>query len=160
LVNKNINIDELIRSTDLHSNLKILPSGTIPPNPSELLRQEKMGEMFQLLETYYDYLIIDSAPALLVTDTFIISQYIDLTLYIVRAGYTEKRLIQFAADAKESGSLPKLSFVLNNVELSNLGYGNKYGYGYNEQKKSFWKRSQSSIKPSSARTHRKLSEIL
>ena len=83
-------------------------------------------------------MIIDSAPSLLVTDTFLISKYADLTLYVVRAGYTEKRLIKFAVDAKNSGIIAHLSFVLNNVNTSNLGYGNKYGYGYGERTKNVW----------------------
>lgn len=131
-------LDDLINDTLLHPNLKILGSGSIPPNPSELLRQEKVGFMLNNLEDFFDYLIIDSAPSLLVTDTFLISKYVDLTLYVVRAGYTEKRLIKFAVDAKKSGTIAHLSFVLNNVNTSNLGYGNKYGYGYGERKKRTW----------------------
>ena len=131
-------MDDLINDSRIHPNLKILGSGSIPPNPSELLRQEKVGFMLNKLEDFFDYLIIDSAPSLLVTDTFLISKYADLTLYVVRAGYTEKRLIKFAVDAKKSGIIAHLSFVLNNVNTSNLGYGNKYGYGYGETKKSIW----------------------
>lgn len=145
LANDDLHLDDLIGYSPLHTNLKILGSGSIPPNPSELLRQEKVELMLNKLEAYYDYLIIDSAPSLLVTDTFLISKYADLTLYVVRAGYTEKRLIKFAVDAKNSGSISNLSFVLNNVNTSNLGYGNKYGYGYGEYKKSVWGRKSSNF---------------
>lgn len=160
LVSDTICLAQLIKSTSFHQKLKILPSGTIPPNPSELLRQDKMEEMFQNLEEFYDYIIVDSAPSLLVTDTFIISRFMDLTLYVVRAGYTEKRLIQFAADASKSGSLPKLSFVLNSVEISNLGYGNKYGYGYGEHKNNFWGSRKPSKNGSALKKSKRFSETL
>lgn len=142
LANDELCLNALINDSRLHPNLKILGSGNIPPNPSELLRQEKVGVMLKKLEDHYDYLIIDSAPSLLVTDTFLISKYADLTLYVVRAGYTERRLIKFAVDAKKSGTISNLSFVLNNVNVSNLGYGNKYGYGYGTQKKNAWTRRE------------------
>jgi capsular exopolysaccharide synthesis family protein len=138
LKNDQLYVDDLIADSRLHVNLKILGSGSIPPNPSELLRLEKVAVMLDKLEDYYDYLIIDSAPSMLVTDTFLINKYAHLTLYVVRADYTEKKLIKFAVDANESGAISHLSFVLNNVSASNLGYGNKYGYGYGERKKSIW----------------------
>ena len=95
--------------------------------------------MFKELETMYDYVIVDTAPSLLVTDTFLINKWADLTLYVVRAGYTEKKLLQFAVDSKNEGKFSDLSFVLNDVKWANFGYGNKYGYAYGEEKKSFLK---------------------
>ncbi|TBW30131.1 tyrosine-protein kinase family protein [Gramella sp. KN1008] len=138
LANDDLVLQDLIRKTQLdHSNLQLLPSGTIPPNPSELWRRQKTGEMFRELERMFDYVIVDTAPSLLVTDTFLINKFADLTLYVVRAGYTEKKLISFARDAKNDGKLHDVSFVLNDVKWANFGYGNKYGYAYGEEKKSF-----------------------
>jgi hypothetical protein len=77
---------------------------------------------------------------MLVADTFLINQYADLTLYVTRAGYTEKRLLDFAVDAKKEGKLHDVSFVLNDVEMANFGYGNKYGYAYGEEKQTFWQK--------------------
>ena len=128
----------LIKESKLHPNLHILSSGSIPPNPAELLRQEKVGEMLKEMEAEYDYLIIDSAPSMLVTDTFLISKYADLILYVVRAGFTEKKLLDFVFDSQKAGSFRNLSFLLTDVDLSDLGYGNKYGYGYGEKRRSFW----------------------
>lgn len=96
--------------------------------------------MFKELESMYDYVIVDTAPSLLVTDTFLINKFADLTLYVVRADYTEKKLLQFAIDSNNDGKIHNLSFVLNDVKLANFGYGNKYGYAYGEEKKSFLKR--------------------
>lgn len=141
LANDNINLKDLIReSNSSNPNLQLLPSGSIPPNPSELWRRDKTEEMFKELETLYDYVIVDTAPSLLVTDTFLINKWADLTLYVVRAGYTEKKLINFAKDAKQDGKLHDVSFVLNDVKLANFGYGNKYGYAYGEEQKSFLSR--------------------
>ena len=88
----------------------------------------------------YDYIIVDTAPSLVVTDTFLINKWADITLYVVRAGYTEKKLLNFAVDSKKDGKLHDVSFVLNDVKWANFGYGNKYGYAYGEEKKSFLNR--------------------
>lgn len=137
LANDNLKLGDLIRKSKHHSNLDLLPSGSIPPNPSELWRRKKTGEMFKELEGLYDYIIVDTAPSLVVTDTFLINKWADITLYVVRAGYTEKKLLNFAVDSKKEGKLHDVSFVLNDVKWANFGYGNKYGYAYGEEKKSF-----------------------
>src|SRR5690606_36944135 len=80
LVNNNLTLKDLLKRSSLHENLDLLTSGSIPPNPSELLRQEKAKRMFEELENLYDYVIIDTAPAMLVADTFLINHYADLTL--------------------------------------------------------------------------------
>ncbi|GGW83461.1 GumC family protein [Salegentibacter mishustinae] len=138
LANDELKLKDLIRESNTENpNLQLLPSGTIPPNPSELWRRQKTGEMFKELEQMYDYVIVDTAPSLLVTDTFLINKWADVTLYVVRAGHTEKKLLQFAVDSKRDGKFKDLNFVLNDVKWANFGYGNKYGYAYGEEKKSF-----------------------
>src|SRR5690606_8249234 len=140
LVNREITLDTIIKPSKLHPNLNLLASGSIPPNPSELWRQNRAAELFFNLRSEYDYIVVDTAPVMLVTDTFLINKYADLTLYLVRAGYSEKRLLDFAIDAKNDGKLTDVSFVLNDVKLANFGYGNKYGYAYGVEKESIWKR--------------------
>lgn len=140
LVSADTGLIKFIKKSSLHANLDLLASGSIPPNPSELLRQDKARQMFEQLENLYDYIIIDTAPAMLVADTFLIQQYADLTLYVIRAGYTERKLLNFPVDAKRDGKLKEVSFVLNNVESANFGYGNKYGYAYGEQRMGMWER--------------------
>ena len=140
LANDDLKLPELIIKSKHHSNLDLLASGSIPPNPSELWRRKKTGEMFRELEGKYDYIIVDTAPSLLVTDTFLINKWADITLYVVRAGYTEKKLLNFAVDSKKEGKLHDVSFVLNDVKWANFGYGNKYGYAYGETKENFWKK--------------------
>ncbi len=144
IVSDDESIKNYINQSKLHSNLSVVTSGSIPPNPSELLRNAKLNSIFQELKTMYDYIIVDTAPSMLVADTFLINQFADLTLYVARAGYTEKDLLSFAVEAKESGKLSNVSFVLNDVKMSNFGYyGNKYGYTYsadNHSKKGFMSR--------------------
>lgn len=82
------------------------------------------------LEKNYDYIILDTAPLMLVTDSFLISDVADLTIYVTRSGYTEKTLIDFANRNINSIKIKNVAFVLNDVGKDNFGYGNKYGYGY------------------------------
>src|SRR5690606_30328021 len=140
LVNKELLLASIIKTSKLHPNLSLMSSGSIPPNPSELWRHARAEELFEQLRSQYDYVVVDTAPVMLVTDTFLINKYADLTLYVVRAGYSEKRLLDFAIDAKNDGKLTDVSFVLNDVKLANFGYGNKYGYAYGVEKESIWKR--------------------
>lgn len=140
LLDEDLQLASLINRSTLHPNIDVLASGSIPPNPYELLKTEKVGFMFDTLKSQYDYILIDTAPSMLVADTFFLTQYADLVLYMVRAGYTEKELLEFPVQAKEKGKINQLCFVLNNVSKTNLGYGNKYGYGYGDEveKKSNW----------------------
>lgn len=138
LISDKLCVQSIIGESKMHPDVDILTSGAIPPNPYELLKLEKMGLMLKELESLYDYIIIDSAPSMLVADTFLITKYADLVIYLLRAGYTEKELLEFPLDSKREGKLPNLSFVLNGVKINDLGYGNKYGYGYGEEKRKKW----------------------
>lgn len=140
LYDPQVRIQDIISTSKVHPKLDIIASGSIPPNPSELLRGDRMAKLLSELEEMYDYIIVDTAPSMLVADTFLINKYADLTLYVARAGYTEKKLLGFAVDANKERKLHDVSFVLNDVEMANFGYGNKYGYAYGEEKKSLLKR--------------------
>jgi len=145
LVNEDHRLESLIHDSKFHPNLKLFLSGSIPPNPSELLRQSKFGRMIHELREQYDYVIVDTAPSMLVADTFLISKYADLILYVTRAGYTEKKLLNFAVDVQNDGKLHDISFVINDVKTANFGYGNKYGYAYGQSKPSLWERFKRSF---------------
>ncbi|GGD03576.1 GumC family protein [Hyunsoonleella pacifica] len=130
LVNREHKLSSYIQKTEIHENLAVLPSGTIPPNPAELLHSDRLGNLFSELKQDYDYIVVDTAPALLVADTFLINMYADLTLYVTKADFTEKKLMEFSKDAVQKGKLKNISFVLNGVAPRHLGYGSKYGYVY------------------------------
>ncbi len=105
--------------------IDIIPSGDIPPNPSGLLMQTKVKEMFAYLENNYDYVIVDSAPATLVTDTLIIAKHADLTIYVVREGVTDKRTLTSPQAYHESKRLKNMAVLINSAEM---GVVNNYGY--------------------------------
>ncbi|WP_026837176.1 GumC family protein [Gillisia sp. JM1] len=140
LVNSELELKSLIKTSEIHNDLDLLASGSVPPNPSELWRTSRTESLFESLKEDYDYIVVDTAPVMLVTDTFLINKYADLTLYVTRAGYTEKKLLNFALDAKKDGKLHDVSFVLNDVKIANFGYGNKYGYSYGVEKQGFWEK--------------------
>ncbi|WP_162126233.1 GumC family protein [Flavobacterium phycosphaerae] len=110
-------------------NLDIILSGRIPPNPAELLSNGRKEILLNEAKKEYDLIIIDSAPTLLVTDTLLISQFVDATLYVVRADFTPKKLIPFSVNLSNREKLKNMTYVINNVGL-NYGYGYKYGYSY------------------------------
>ena len=102
-------------------------------------------KLFTELKENFDYVIVDTAPCMLVTDTFLISKYADITLYVLRAGYTEKRLLEFPIESVKANKLSKMAFVLNNVSAVNYGYGNKYNYIYGAQEDTLWQRLRKSL---------------
>ena len=112
-----------------HENLDILLSGTIPPNPTELVSSDKFKDFLNEIKKMYDYIIIDSAPCLLVSDTFEISPLVDLTICVVRSNFSEIKLCDFINECKKANRLSNLNIVLNGVGNSQM-YGYKYGYQY------------------------------
>ncbi len=131
---------DIINSMLAHTNtIDVIYSGKIPPNPSELLMSERMKDLMTEMSIQYDYVIVDTAPLMVVTDTLLISEYSDHIIYVTRAGMTEKKVIEFPLKLKNEGKLKGLSFVVNDVKEANLGYGGKYGYGYGKTTKKWWK---------------------
>ncbi|MFC4097889.1 GumC family protein [Euzebyella saccharophila] len=122
-----------------HNTIDVIYSGRIPPNPAELLMSSRIKELLDQVSKDYDYVIVDTAPLMVVTDTLLISEYSDLMIYVTRAGVTETKAVQYPIKLKEEGKLKDLSFVVNDVEASKLGYGGKYGYGYGKTQKKWWK---------------------
>ena len=118
-----------VKDTSLHDNLKFIYTGDIPNNPIELLKKVKLERMFEELENLFDYIIVDTAPVLQLADTYIISKYADMTLFMVRAAFTKKKFLEFALEAQQNGRLKNLGLVVNDVKLNNTLYGNSYSYG-------------------------------
>ncbi|MDO4225826.1 MAG: capsular biosynthesis protein, partial [Bergeyella zoohelcum] len=112
----------------------------IPPNPTELLTNGRYEQLLEELKLTYDYIIVDTAPLMLVTDTFLLADKADATVYVTRSRYTEKPLIDFANKNINSGKIKNVGFVMNDVAKHNFGYGNKYGYGYGATEKSWWEK--------------------
>lgn len=127
-------VDDLVLHSEF-SNMDILPAGIIPPNPNELLQSPRLDQLFAELRQRYDYVIIDSAPVAMVSDTFQLSRVADMTVYVCRARYTTFDLIDFLNQVHEQKRLPNIVTVLNGVNAKNIGYGYGYGYGVTTSKK-------------------------
>jgi capsular exopolysaccharide synthesis family protein len=109
----------------------IIFSGVIPPNPAELMSNGRFEMLLKELKLEYDYIIVDTAPTLLVTDTTLITDLADATLYVTRANYTEKKLLKFISNLKDLNAIKNMGIILNNVgENKGYGYSSNYGYGY------------------------------
>lgn len=108
----------------------ILASGPLPPNPTELLMLPKMTQLMEELKASYDYIIIDSPPAGMVTDAEIMATYANLTIYLVRHHYTYRQQIRLVEKLYHKQTLPRINIVVNDVEVRKGRYGYGYGYGY------------------------------
>jgi tyrosine-protein kinase Etk/Wzc len=126
LSSQNIVVDSL----DKEIKVDFILSGLIPPNPAELFMSDRMKNLLDDLSSNYDFVIVDTAPTMIVTDTLLISPLADTTLYITRAGFTDKKLLEFPKDLKQQGKLKGLAIILNDVDYSKFSYGAKYGYSY------------------------------
>lgn len=125
---KELLFDQIINSKQ-SENLDLLPAGIIPPNPAELLSKENLDKAIEFLKEKYDYIILDTAPLGLVTDTLIIARVADACLYVTRADYTTKNDIQFLNSIHEEGKLKNMAVILNGVDMKKRKYGYYYGYG-------------------------------
>ena len=136
LSDENFNdIDSLITKAKTDGGLDYLLTGAIPPNPSELLMRPRSKEILDLLKQTYDFIIIDSAPLLLVSDTAAILPLCDSVVYVTRSQYSEKKLLSFILDMQQRENVPPFAMVLNGVRAGanngyNYGYKYRYSYGY------------------------------
>ncbi|EQB91565.1 polysaccharide biosynthesis tyrosine autokinase [Elizabethkingia anophelis] len=130
-------LEEIIHVSTFNPNLDVIYSGMIPPNPTELLINGRYQQLLEELKLKYNYIIIDTAPLMLVTDTFLIADLADATIYVTRSRYTEKTLIEFANNNIDHKKIKNVGFVLNDVNKNYFGYGNKYGYGYSAKEKNW-----------------------
>lgn len=145
VVDESLSVDTIISKSNEGIQLDIVHSGAIPPNPAELLLKDRTGLFFSCLKEKYDYVVVDTAPSMLVTDTIIINKFADVTLYVVRAGFTDKKLLEFPKDAMAEKRLTNLAIVFNEIDVNRFGYGNKYGYTYryaynSHERPPLWKR--------------------
>ncbi|OOV29949.1 tyrosine protein kinase [Flavobacterium sp. LM5] len=115
----------------------ILPAGVVPPNPAELLMSKKVDVLFKELKSHYDYIIVDTAPVSLVTDTLLIAKYADTFVYVARANFLEKRMLAIPNALYKERKLPNMCLLLNDTD-STKGYGYGYGYGVQVNKKPWY----------------------
>ncbi len=129
LTNPAINLMDLVQPSDINKNLYILPGGTVPPNPTELLARDGLEKAVETLKKNFDYVILDTAPVGLVTDTLLIGRVADLSVYVCRADYTRKAEFTLINELAENNKLPNLCIAINGLDLQKKKYGYYYGYG-------------------------------
>ena len=139
-----VDLLSLCQPTAVSPNLYVLPSGAVPPNPTELVVRKSLEQAIDLLKQHFDYIILDTAPIGMVTDTRLIARVADLSVYVCRAGYTHKNDFELINELEQEKKLPNLCVLINGIDMSKrkngyyysygkygkYGYGKKYGYGY------------------------------
>ena len=129
LTNPTKNLMDLVQPSDMNENLFILPGGSVPPNPTELLARDGLEKAIETLKANFDYVILDTAPVGMVTDTLLIGRTADLSVYVCRADYTRKAEFTLINELMENNKLPNLCIVINGLDLQKKKYGYYYGYG-------------------------------
>jgi tyrosine-protein kinase Etk/Wzc len=129
--------NQLILPSGVHPNLSVILAGPVPPNPNELLTKPALDKLMIELRKEFDYIVIDTAPIGVVSDSFSLNRITDVNLYVVRANYTPKKAIEDATVLYKHKKLKNLYFVLNNIDGQKIGYNyglnRKYGYGYGNE---------------------------
>ena len=113
----------------VNGNLDLLLAGPVPPNPSELISRQSLEIVTNILKDNYDYVLIDTAPVGLVTDTLQVGRVVDATIYMCRADYTPKSSFDLVNSLSSEGKLPNMAIVINGIDMSKKKYGYYYGYG-------------------------------
>jgi tyrosine-protein kinase Etk/Wzc len=133
-LSENCKYEEIIQKTQIN-NLFYAPSGPIPPNPAELIETDRMRLFIEKAKKEFDYIIIDTPPVAIVTDTLLLASYVDVNLFIVRQRYTSRNTLDMIEELNRHGELKNMAIVINDISLSGyygygMRYGNSYGYGY------------------------------
>lgn len=145
---QNVDLLSLCQQSTVSSNLYLLPGGVVPPNPTELVARQALVDAIELLKKNFDYVLLDTAPIGMVTDTLLISRVADISVYVCRSGYTHKSEFRLVNELKQENKLPHPCILLNGIDMSKkqngyyygygrygsygkkYGYGKQYGYGY------------------------------
>lgn len=123
LSDPNYKLSDIIIPSGIHSSLHVIPAGPIPPNPAELIMSSRLEDLISELKKEYDYIIIDSAPVAVVSDTYLINRIIDLSIYVTRQNYTPKDVTEIINDIHDNNKLNNIGLILNGVdEVSGYGY--------------------------------------
>lgn len=129
LVDRDVKIDDIKLEPSHDLNFDVIISGEIPPNPSELLNNGRLEELLEEAKKQYDYILVDTAPTMLVTDTLTIFEHADIIIYMVRTNFTELKILNHIKELKELKKLNNLAIAINGVNTKK-GYDYNYGYGY------------------------------
>ena len=130
LLDPTMSLDDLIIPSGAVDNLDVLPSGAIPPNPGELIQSANIEVLFNALKERYDYIVVDTAPLYLVSDTFHLDKYGDMTIFVTRANYISREMLPYIQDIYANQKMHNMACILNASTGGKRGYGyGRYGYG-------------------------------
>ena len=130
LLDPTLPLDDLIIPSGAVDNLDVMPSGAIPPNPGELIQSSNMELLFNALKGIYDYVIVDTSPLYLVSDTFHLDKYADMTIFVTRANYLSREMLPYIQDIYAQQKMHNMACILNASTGGKRGYGyGRYGYG-------------------------------
>ena len=129
LSNPEKNLMDFVQPSDVSKNLYILPGGIVPPNPTELLARDGLDKAIETLKKNFDYIILDTAPAGMVTDTLLVGRVADLSVYVCRADYSRKAEFTLINELAADNKLPNICTIINGLDLKKKKYGYYYGYG-------------------------------
>ena len=129
LSNPEKNLMDFVQISDVSKNLYILPGGTVPPNPTELLARDGLDKAIETLKKNFDYVILDTAPVGMVTDTLLVGRVADLSVYVCRADYSRKAEFTLINELAADNKLPNICTIINGLDLKKKKYGYYYGYG-------------------------------
>lgn len=130
LLDPTLSLNDLIIPSGAVDNLDVLPSGAIPPNPGELIQSPNMEVLFNALKERYDYIVVDTSPLYLVSDTFHLDKYADLTIFVTRANYISREMLPYIQDIYAQQKMHNMACILNASTGGKRGYGyGRYGYG-------------------------------
>jgi capsular exopolysaccharide synthesis family protein len=130
LIDSQLKADDIIKELDNKSGLFFISAGTIPPNPAELLMKPRLYELLEELKLRFDYIVMDLSPIGFVADSYPVIEYADYVLYLVRANYLDKKMLNVPASIVKGNKNPNLGIILNFSDFDKKGYGYGYGYGY------------------------------
>jgi len=140
IVRADLNLADITHKANSNRYFDLILSGTVPPNPGELLFHPRTAELFDKLKTEYDYIVVDSAPIGVVVDTISILHQADLLLYVVRYNYLDREALQLPKKILSEGKVKAIATILNSTDSKKVNYGG-YGYGYdNNEKLNFWQK--------------------
>ena len=120
----------MVNKLDTHENMSFISAGSLPENPTELLANGKVKSLIEYLEHNFDMVVIDTSPAVLVTDAFILSGLCDATLYVIRHNYTPKMLVKRIDENSQFNPINNPAIIFNGLKTRGL-FKTNYGYGYN-----------------------------
>ena len=138
LMEEDLTLENIVIKKPKPYHFDIIFSGFIAPNPAELLMKERFGEMIEAVREDYDFIVVDTAPVGMVTDTLLISEYADLTIYVLRSNYLDRRMLHVPNGMYAEHKLKNMAYLLNGVRFDRkygYGYGGGYGYGYGDGRK-------------------------